>query len=47
MRLHFGLGKHRQINRIEIHWPSGLQEQLEAIEANQILTLVEGNVKSN
>ena len=47
MRLHFGLGKHRQIDRIEIYWPSGLQEQLEAIEVNQILTLVEGSVKSN
>ena len=47
MRLHFGLGKHRQIDRIEIHWPSGLQEQLEGIEVNQILTLVEGSVKSN
>jgi hypothetical protein len=47
MRLHFGLEKHRRIDRIEIRWPSGLQEQLEAIEANQILTLVEGNVKSN
>ena len=47
MRLHFGLEKHRRIDRIEIRWPSGLQERLEAIEANQILTLVEGNVKSN
>ena len=47
MRLHFGLGKHRQVDRIEIRWPSGLQEQLEGIEPNQTLTLVEGNVKSN
>ncbi len=46
MRLHFGLGKHRQVDRVEIRWPSGLQEYLEGIGANQILTLVEGNVKS-
>ena len=47
MRLHFGLGKHRQVDRIEIRWPSGLQEHFEGIELNQILTLVEGSVKSN
>ena len=47
MRLHFGLGKHRQVDRVEIRWPSGLQEQLEGVKANQILTLVEGNIKSS
>ena len=47
MRLHFGLGKHRQIDRIEIRWPSGLGERLERIEANQNLTLVEGTVESS
>ena len=47
MRLHFGLGEHRQIDLIEIRWPSGLLERLEGVEANQILRLVEGNVKSN
>ena len=47
MRLHFGLGKHSQVDRIEIRWSRGLQEHLEGVEANQILTLIEGNVKSN
>ena len=47
MRLHFGLGKHSQVDQIEIRWPSGLQEHLEGIEANQILTLVEGTVESS
>ena len=47
MRLHFGVGKHRRVDRVEIRWPSGLQEQLEGIEANQTLTLVEGAVKSS
>ena len=47
MRLHFGVGKHRRVDRVEIRWPSGLQEQLEGVEANQTLTLVEGAVKSS
>ncbi len=47
IRLHFGLGKHRQIDRLEIRWPSGLQEHLEGVEANQTLMLVEGNVESS
>jgi hypothetical protein len=42
MRLHFGLGKYKQVERVEIRWPSGLEERLEGIGANQILTLVEG-----
>ncbi|MCE2396493.1 CRTAC1 family protein, partial [Candidatus Poribacteria bacterium] len=47
MRLHFGLGKHRQVDRLEIRWPRGLQEHLEGVKANQALTLVEGKVKSS
>ena len=47
MRLHFGVGKHRRVDRVEIRWPSGLQERLEGVETNQILTLVEGSVKSS
>ena len=47
MRLHFGVGKHRRVDRVGIRWPSGLQEQLEGVETNQILTLVEGSVKSS
>lgn len=47
MRLHFGLGKYHQVDRVEIRWPSGLQERIEGLKANQILTLVEGSVKSN
>ncbi len=47
MRLHFGLGKYRQVDRVEIRWPSGLQEYLEGVKVNQALTLVEGNVRSS
>lgn len=47
MRLHFGLGQHRRVDRVVIRWPGGLQEQVEGVEANQILMLVEGSVKSS
>lgn len=40
-RAHFGLGRHSQINRIEIRWPSGKISTLENIPANQILKLNE------
>ncbi len=42
MRLHFGLGKCKWVDLIEIRWPSGLNERLEKVQANQMLTLFEG-----
>ena len=42
-RVHFGLGAHRQVDLIEIRWPSGRVEQLFNVKANQILRLEEGN----
>ena len=44
MRLHFGLGRYKQVDLIQIRWPSGLHERLEKIQANQILTLIEGKL---
>jgi hypothetical protein len=41
-RLHFGLGEAPQIDRLEIRWPSGQQQTLENLAANQILTVREG-----
>ena len=38
---------HHQVDRVELRWPSGLQECLEGVEANRTLTLVEGTVKSS
>jgi hypothetical protein len=40
-RLHFGLGKNENIERIEIIWPSGKKQTLENIKANQILDIKE------
>lgn len=41
LRLHFGLGDSRRIDRIEIHWPSGIRQELRNLEANRVLTIVE------
>jgi len=40
-RLHFGLAGHDTIERIEVRWPSGARSELEAVEADQIVRLVE------
>jgi hypothetical protein len=40
-RLHFGLGAVTTAD-IEVHWPSGLVEQIKSVAANQLLTLREG-----
>jgi hypothetical protein len=41
-RLHFGLGKATRVDRLELHWPSGLVEKLENVQGNQIATIKEG-----
>ena len=40
-RAHFGLGSSKKIKLLEITWPSGKVQSLEAIAANQILTVHE------
>jgi len=42
LRVHFGLGKAQKADRMEIHWPGGPVEVIENIEANQILTVRQG-----
>ena len=41
-RLHFGLGAAERIDRIEIHWPSGLKQALTVPALDQIFTVTEG-----
>ena len=41
-RVHFGLGASPKIDSIEIQWPSGARQQLHAVAADRIYTLVEG-----
>jgi enediyne biosynthesis protein E4 len=42
LRVHFGLAGSQQADRLEILWPSGSTETLEALKANQIVTVSEG-----
>lgn len=45
-RVHFGLGKDELVKRLEIRWPSGVQQELRDIQADQILQVVEPNPKN-
>ncbi|MGC8667807.1 MAG: CRTAC1 family protein [Chthonomonadales bacterium] len=40
-RIHFGLGKARKVDRIEIRWPSGRTQVLRDLPVNRILTVQE------
>jgi enediyne biosynthesis protein E4 len=40
-RLHFGLGSSSHVD-LEIHWTNGLVERFPAVEANQLVTIKEG-----
>jgi hypothetical protein len=40
-RLHFGLGQRSRVDAIEIRWPSGIQQILKDVRANQILRVKE------
>jgi hypothetical protein len=42
LRVHFGLAGAAQADRLEILWPSGIVDTMEAIKANQIVTVTEG-----
>jgi hypothetical protein len=40
-RVHFGLGKHEKVDRLEVHWPSGIVTTYEDLPVNQFITLTE------
>lgn len=42
LRVHFGLGEASCINRLEVRWPSGIVDAAGDLEANQIITVLEG-----
>ena len=42
LRVHFGLGRSAAMDRIEIRWPNGLEEQWKNLEVDRIVTLTEG-----
>ena len=41
-RLHFGVGDAEQIERLEVHWPSGKIDTVTEIATNALITIVEG-----
>ncbi len=42
MLAHFGLGEHTQVDRLEVHWPSGQVDVLGDTPADQRIRLTEG-----
>jgi len=42
LRIHFGLGKARRADLIEIYWPSGAVDTLKDVAANQVVYVKEG-----
>jgi hypothetical protein len=42
-RLHFGLGRAKQVDLVEVRWPLGLLESFKNVDANQLLVLQEGH----
>ncbi len=40
-RLHFGLGLAQSADEVKIRWPSGKEQLLRGVKANQILTVEE------
>ena len=47
LRVHFGLGEYSKIDRIEVRWPSGLEEQFFDVKVNQRLIFTEGQGITN
>jgi hypothetical protein len=41
-RLHFGLGKHRQVDRIRVRWLRGDQTEVHHVDADQRVRIVQG-----
>ena len=45
MRVMFGLGKNKKVDTIHIRWPSGIEDVIRDVEANQLLIVTEGQPK--
>ncbi|MDP2110561.1 MAG: CRTAC1 family protein [Thiobacillus sp.] len=40
-RLHFGLAKHTQVDKITVQWPSGVVQELQGVKPDQVLKIKE------
>jgi hypothetical protein len=47
MRLHFGIGKAKQVDKLEIRWSDGTRENVVLPGINRVLTIVEGKGVTN
>jgi hypothetical protein len=41
-RIHFGLGSATKVDKVEIHWPNGVKEELSSVPVDTVVTVVEG-----
>ena len=41
-RLHFGLGRHDRVDRVDIRWPGGEAEVFYRLQADRLVTLIQG-----
>lgn len=41
-RLHFGLGKHKKVDKIEVSWIGGGKDIVKNVNVNQLITFIEG-----
>ena len=46
-RLHFGIGKAKQVDKLGIRWPDGVKENITLPGVNRVFTIVEGKGVSN
>jgi hypothetical protein len=46
LRLHFGLGETKSIDRVSVQWPSGAIEEFAGVEPNSLVVLTEGAGKA-
>ena len=40
-RVHFGVGENRRIKEMQIHWPSGIKQELRNFEVDRVMTIEE------
>jgi hypothetical protein len=41
LRLHFGLGPAKSVDEVTVRWPSGAEQSIKNVEANQFITVAE------
>jgi len=46
-RPHFGLGTHREVDMLTVKWPSGVEQTLQHVAADQFLTITEPGERKN